>query len=170
MITGQSPGNKPQGWWDWWYGYVDYEIPEYKREIELAETYLTNSRSIEARRSPIGGIASECFAAGTLVWIETGCIPIEEIQAGDRVLSQDAETGELGYQAVELTTTRTSPTSVVLRAGDDEIVSTPGHPYWIIGKGWRMAKQLRAEIDSPVLREVSALKKFISGRHSRHTT
>jgi hypothetical protein len=144
LTTGQSPGNTPQEWWDWWYRYVDYEIPEYKREIELAETYLANSQSIEARRSPIGGFASECFAAGTPVWIETGCIPIEEIQTGDLVLSQDAETGELGYQAVEQTTTRPSPTSIVLKAGDDEIVSTPGHPYWIIGQGWRMAKQLHA--------------------------
>ena len=27
--------------------------------------------------------------------------------------------------------------------GDDEIVTTLGHPLWVVGKGWRMAKNLR---------------------------
>ena len=39
------------------------------------------------------------FSAGTLVHTEAGLVPIETIQAGDKVFAQDPDTGESGYFA-----------------------------------------------------------------------
>ena len=42
-----------------------------------------------------------------------------------------------------LRTTLRPPTRTVrIKTADDEIVSTPGHPFWIVGHGWKMAKEL----------------------------
>lgn len=43
---------------------------------------------------------SYCFVAGTLVTIEDGFKPIEEIQVGDKVLSEDETTGEIAIKKV----------------------------------------------------------------------
>src|SRR5690606_18270972 len=37
----------------------------------------------------------ECFAAGTLVWKQSGPTPIEQIRVGDMVLAKHPTTGEL---------------------------------------------------------------------------
>jgi hypothetical protein len=44
-----------------------------------------------------------CFVAGTLVHTKDGLVPIEKIKAGDWVLSQPEQTGELAYKRVEET-------------------------------------------------------------------
>ena len=41
-----------------------------------------------------------CFTAGTLVLTENGQKAIEDIQAGDKVYTTNAETGESGYKEV----------------------------------------------------------------------
>jgi hypothetical protein len=60
------------------------------------------------------------------------------------VLSQDQDTGELRYQVVLQTTIR--PPSELLRivAGTETIETTLGHPFWVSGQGWKMAKELKA--------------------------
>jgi intein/homing endonuclease len=87
---------------------------------------------------------TSCFAAGTVVSTETGAQPIETIRAGDRVLSQNADTGELNYQTVLATTIRPPAPLVVIRADGEKIRATRGHPFWVSGHGWKMAKFLTA--------------------------
>ncbi len=83
-----------------------------------------------------------CFAAGTPVWTQSGPRPIEQIQAGDLVLSQDPISGRLDYRPVLQTTVR-SPSPVVNVTIDSEtITATLGHRFWVTGIGWRMAKHL----------------------------
>jgi hypothetical protein len=84
-----------------------------------------------------------CFLAGTPVRTQTGRVAIETIQPGDRVLSQDQDTGELTYKLVLRTTLRPPAEMVKIKAGTEEIVTTLGHPFWVNGQGWRMAKQLK---------------------------
>lgn len=88
----------------------------------------------------------DCLAAGTLVWTETGPVAIESIRVGDRVLSQDPETGELAYKPVLGTTIR--PVSQLIRVvvGDDIIQSSGGHLFWAVGKGWQRTRQITAEM------------------------
>ena len=86
---------------------------------------------------------SSCFAADTSISTETGPLPIQHIRAGDRVLSQNIKSGSLSYSLV-LQTTRRIAETVRLRLEDEEIVLTGGHPLWVEGAGWRMAREIKA--------------------------
>jgi intein/homing endonuclease len=85
---------------------------------------------------------TSCFAKGTPVWTKTGQRRIETLELGDLVLSQDVDTGELIYKPVIERTVR--PPSEILKVSvrSDEIRTTRGHPLWVSGVGWRMAKEL----------------------------
>jgi hypothetical protein len=84
----------------------------------------------------------ECFAAGTPVWTRTGLRPIESLDIGDFVLAQDAATGELKYKPVLGRTVRKPTVCRKLSIGKDTIVAVDGHPFWVVGSGWRMVKEL----------------------------
>jgi hypothetical protein len=84
----------------------------------------------------------------------TGAVPIENVKAGDGVLSQSTSTGELAYKTVLATTTRPSSPVREIKTKDDAIRATRGHPFWVSGVGWRMVKELKAgdqlhRIDGP---------------------
>ncbi len=87
---------------------------------------------------------NSCFPAGTPVETQLGSAAIETLKPGDRVLSQNAETGELAYQAVRGVTLRPAVPLVEIEAGGETIRATRGHPFWVNGQGWRMAKHLQA--------------------------
>jgi intein/homing endonuclease len=60
------------------------------------------------------------------------------------MLAQDQDTGELKYQVVLRTTLRPPTKMVQITAGSDKITATQGHPFWVDGHGWKMAKELAA--------------------------
>jgi hypothetical protein len=85
-----------------------------------------------------------CFAAGTEVTTLAGPKAIETVQVGDLVLAQDARTGSVGYKPV-LTVFRFRPTETVrLTIGEEVIETTPLHKFWVVGRGWVMARELAA--------------------------
>ncbi|MHB9079354.1 MAG: polymorphic toxin-type HINT domain-containing protein, partial [Pirellulaceae bacterium] len=84
-----------------------------------------------------------CFKGSTLVWTVTGPRPIEEMIPGDRVLSQNSSTGELAYKVVQLVTKTPPAPMMKITVRGEEIVSTLGHPFWVVGKRWTMAKHLQ---------------------------
>jgi hypothetical protein len=90
------------------------------------------------------GSLYSCFLRGTPVWTLRGVAPIEEIKPGDRVLAQDADSGELAYKPVLGVTVRPPCAGVTIRCGAERLTATPGHAFWVEGRGWRMAKQLAA--------------------------
>ncbi|MEM1165979.1 MAG: polymorphic toxin-type HINT domain-containing protein, partial [Planctomycetota bacterium] len=79
-----------------------------------------------------------CFVAGTPVWTPTGLVAIEEVEAGDLVLSRNERTGEVAYKPVSETFV-THPAKLftisIDRDGDgeadDEITGTGEHPFWV---------------------------------------
>ncbi|MDD4268320.1 MAG: polymorphic toxin-type HINT domain-containing protein [Pirellulales bacterium] len=83
-----------------------------------------------------------CLASGTPVATETGPRAIEQILPGDRVLAQNPETGELEYKVVLHRTVRRLGEMRRVSLGNDSVTVTLGHPFWIVGKGWQMAKEL----------------------------
>lgn len=89
-------------------------------------------------------VPHECFSPGTLVVTQTGSTAIEALKPGDRVLAQNPETGELAYQAVRGVTLRPAVPLVEIEAGGETIRATRGHPFWVNGQGWLMAKHLQA--------------------------
>lgn len=103
------------------------------------------------------------FAVGTLVHTDQGLIPIEQIKVGDMVLSKPEDgIGTQVYKPVVRTVkTDNEPVRLVKcilkevldqakkdwRIIDDNeltnIVVTANHPFWVVGKGWVQAEDLR---------------------------
>ena len=132
--TGNDLGNDPKPWWDWWLGYNEMYQPPYKPVVQTANTY-----------SPISWrFIISCFPAGTPVETSTGPMPIEQIKSGDCVLAQDADSGELAYKAVMLKTVRPESPLIEVHLGEETLRAMRGHPFWVSGIGWQMAKELKA--------------------------
>ncbi len=81
-------------------------------------------------------IGKICFTEDTLIKTEDGYKEIKDIEVGDLVYSEDPLTGEKGLKKV--TNVFVNETSVIVRVfvEDEEIETTPTHPFWVIGKGW----------------------------------
>lgn len=142
----ESPAT-PQAWWKW-----------YDDEVGLVSTgnkYTTASRVYNQRASyasnefmsqfiPSEGIISgECFVAGTLVTTHRGQVAIETVQLGDMVLSKNITTGALEFKPVLQRTVRPVEELTSIRAGDDQMQCTRGHFFWVSGKGWTKAEDLK---------------------------
>ena len=93
-----------------------------------------------------GGITSQaCFVAGTLITTEYGLKPIEEIEAGQMVWADDPDTGERALKRVVRTFRNEKDELVHVTVNGEEIVCTTEHPFYVHGKGWVAAKDLRID-------------------------
>ena len=145
MVTGQTLAAAPQSWWAWW---LDYNGMSRQGEKPLETTYARRNVYVpEPSRREINSFitrstSTSCFAAGTGVWTETGMAAIETVQVGDRVLSQEVDTGRLEYQPVLQTTVRPARRLLNLAADGETLRVTKGHPFWVTGRGWTVAHKL----------------------------
>ncbi len=165
---------QPSSWWQWWQDYNEvYAPPKQTRYLyqftqsNYSPYYATQPypqrapyvqpktvsqpaprstrfRGKQGRAIAWSGFLS-CFVAGTPVWTETGLVAIEKIKIGDRVLSQDPNTGELTFKIVTQATIRPPAGLAQVSIGDEQIVATKGHPFWVVGQGWRMAKLIKSD-------------------------
>ena len=78
------------------------------------------------------------------VLTEDGEKTIEEIEVGDYVYATDPETGESDYKEVVETFENETKELVHIIVANEEIVSTPKHPFYVPQKGWTNAVDLRA--------------------------
>lgn len=96
------------------------------------------------------GLTSQCFTGDTLVSTEDGLRPIEEIQAGDYVWSENTETGEKELKKVfYVSVTETTALVHVTTENGTVINTTENHPFYVEEKGWCAAADLE---DGDVLR------------------
>lgn len=141
--TGQAL-QQPQQWWDWWDQQNEVNFTGEKpnnvdyRRFELSVALETGVPTGRQRRR------GECFVAGTPVWTITGPVAIDQVQAGDLVLSQHPETGELTYQPVLQRTMRPIEPLVRIHLAEESLVASGGHPFWVLGKGWVLLRKLRS--------------------------
>lgn len=68
------------------------------------------------------------FTPDTLVTTIDGLTPIADIKVGDYVLAFDEETGKVDYYPVG--NVEEDPVLIVLKIGDETIVTTPIHPFY----------------------------------------
>jgi hypothetical protein len=136
--TGESY-DEAEEWWDWWKRYNEYEQPEEKPTY----VYWSGSRSYLANVRRMTG-PNSCLAWGTPIWTQTGLSPVQRIRVGDKVLSQDPDTGSLCYRPVLQTTIRRPTGMLAIMVDGEPVTVTLGHPFWVVGEGWRMAKHLLA--------------------------
>ncbi len=140
-LAGEDFGPDAQRWFDWWMDYNEYqspgEKPVYTRDYDRPR-FVYDGPVISVTYS-----YASCFARGTPIWTQSGLMPVEQVQPGDLVLSQDPRTGELAYKPVLQATIRLPSPMRRIRVEDEQIAATLGHPFWVSGHGWRMAKQLK---------------------------
>ncbi|WP_254508676.1 polymorphic toxin-type HINT domain-containing protein [Anatilimnocola floriformis] len=153
---------EPDKWWKWWADENEVFMPGSKqnytvsrsRSVDIVEidpkTLIPPKPSnmvllsVEVLRPSIYTPApSDCLVAGTPVWTDRGTVAIESMLAGDMVLSRDIETGELSYKAVVRTTTRPPGPIIRIKAGDEFIECSSGHPLWVSGNGWVKSRNLQ---------------------------
>jgi hypothetical protein len=137
-VTGASLGNEPRAWWNWWYGQSSDYRPQRTLRDDVHEYWHYTHLQLT-------GYPGSCFAAGTPVQTQRGLQPIETIEPGDQVLAQDPTTGELGFGTVLRTTLRPGGAMVRVTIGDEDLLATEVHPFWVVGEGWKIARSLTAE-------------------------
>ena len=135
--TGLDFGKDPEAWRKWWVdeqGYA-YQSPPPRPKEDLtvfvdAPTYVDS-------------VHYSCFAAGTPVHTISGLRPIESVEIGDQVLTQDPRTGALGFQPV-LAAAHNQPDQLwKITLGEETIKATGIHRFWKVGRGWVMARDLK---------------------------
>ncbi|MBX7072348.1 MAG: hypothetical protein K1X71_04310 [Pirellulales bacterium] len=149
-VTDRPADTDMESWYRWWYDYNDYPYPvetplvtdiyRMSTQSQSTNTYsLQNSQFVPLPPRQV----HSCFVAGTPVMTWTGLKPIESVSLGDFVLSQSAETGELGFKPVIGKTHGNDSPMLKIVAGGVAMHPTLGHVLWVDGVGWRMAKQLK---------------------------
>jgi RHS repeat-associated protein len=106
-------------------------------------------------------IGKVCFTEDTLIRTEEGYKEIKEIKVGDRVYSENPETGEKGLKrVVNVFINETKVIEHVFVEGE-EIKTTPLHPFWVAGKGWVAAGDLmvgdKVQLYSGNVKEISSI-------------
>ena len=84
-----------------------------------------------------------CFVAGTKVLTENGLMNIEDIKKGMFVYSKNLVTGQIELKKVTETFENIAIKNMAtITINGNDIVSTDGHKYYVIDKGWTKAKEL----------------------------
>jgi serpin B len=87
-----------------------------------------------------------CFAAGTPVMTPDGEKRIEELQAGDYVLARDEHNLEGPVEPRMVERTLHGEANIVeLQVGGQTIRTTTLHPFFVRGKGWTSAGEIKVE-------------------------
>jgi 5-hydroxyisourate hydrolase-like protein (transthyretin family) len=101
--------------------------------------------SLQSARSSYGSMLRSCFVAGTPLLTPDGSKAIEQFSPGDLVLSRDEHdpTAPVVARRVLQTLVRTGFV-LYLEVGGRKIGTTTEHPFYVKGRGWKPAGELRA--------------------------
>lgn len=137
-VSGLDIQDDPAAWNTWRLDQVGIQVARGTSQPKPVLDQMVIAQPIYLRATP-----TSCFGAGTLVWTRDGRAPIETLQVGDLVLSQDPRSGALAYQAVEAVHHNPPATTFQVTIGDDTIISSTIHRFWVAGRGWVMARDLK---------------------------
>jgi RHS repeat-associated protein len=84
-----------------------------------------------------------CFPAGTPVRTPHGSQSIELLSSGDKVLAWSVERNCLVTRKVVTTFSRVSQELIVVHYNGTSVQTTNGHPFWVVGTGWKVAEDLQ---------------------------
>jgi hypothetical protein len=135
-LTNVDKGADPNAWRSWWADQQGYAYTPPK-----VQPRVVNQVFFVPPPPPV--FHHSCFAAGTLVRTTSGPKAIETIRVGDLVLAQDPTNGALSNQPVVAVFHNPPNDTLRIKLGDDEIVATPIHRFWLAGKGWALARDLK---------------------------
>ena len=138
--------------------YNIYQIGEenYKKYYIDGEKFSWGDAALDMLRitldatSIAGGIklstepTSWCFTGETLIAYENGQKRIDEIEVGDKVWAYDTETGKTELKEVQIVYVHDCDEILHLHTSYGDIDTTSNHPFYVIGKGWVTAGELKA--------------------------
>ena len=129
-----SLGDDEDAWRGWWFDTLGYSYQ--------ASPKPTFTQEVVPQYRPYS--VRTCFAAGTPVHTLNGARPIEAIQVGDQVLSQDAATGALSFQPVVFVHRNPPAKTLRIKLSDGEsVVCSVYHRFWRANLGWAQARELK---------------------------
>ncbi|MDX1929253.1 MAG: polymorphic toxin-type HINT domain-containing protein [Pirellulaceae bacterium] len=131
------------------YGYA--RRPEFPNRGRLPIGNMSSSGALFGDRagsgSRMGGfsgpIQPECFVAGTPVLTHKGLTPVDRVRTGDLVLSRDLSSGSLAWKPVIVATQRPPEATKEIQTSSQSLRCTGGHLFWVSGKGWVKASELK---------------------------
>ena len=138
--TGGDLSPDREAWARWWtdqQGYAFVAPPASRLPKPIFD------QRVPSAYTPSYAVRNSCFAAGTPVRTERGLTPIESLQVGDMVLSQNVVNGRLGFEPVVAVFHNPPNGTFQVNTGDEVIVATGIHRFWRAGKGWTMARDLK---------------------------
>jgi Pretoxin HINT domain len=147
--TGQSLDPDRQKWTKWWVSEIGYalitgqtaEKPTIVEEVPL--TYQPQLNPINQSVQVISYGRMSCFGAGTPVRTIDGVRSIESLQVGDLVLTQSTSSGALGYKPILVVHHNPPSPTFRIQLKGESIISSHFHRFWIAGRGWVMARELK---------------------------
>lgn len=107
--------------------------PRCKQLIDELQSYAygDSMTSINGERKPLKLNDHGCFVAGTLVETDRGSVPIEDLKAGDYVLTRR------GYQEIRVCgVTQIADVITITLNNSYVLTGTPDHPVWTENRGW----------------------------------
>jgi phage-related protein len=116
---------------------------EKKVQEKLAERAGKDAAIAEAEDQIRHAVCGFCFPAGTKVLGPQGYANIEDLVPGDFVLARD-ENGlrPPAYRRVLQVFQNVTDSLLEITIGNQQIKTTPGHVWWISGRGWILAKDV----------------------------
>ena len=116
--------------------------PRHGESAHEAEKRSNAAREEQVRR----GKMAACFVSGTLVQTPDGIAPIDSLVAGSLVLAK-ADDGTGALTTFRVGESLTGKTRVLYRISLSLVASveaTGNHPFFVVGRGWRRARELVA--------------------------
>ena len=101
----------------------------------------TNQTVLKSTPKKIGPV---CFVAGTKIHTDKGFKDIEHIKPGDYVWSENPETHEKALKKVKKIFVREKDSIIRLSINGEVIETTDEHPFYVEGRGFTEAQNLKA--------------------------
>ena len=152
LLSGALPGGSD------YYAFANgarlgYDTPVFGETLELLMPLKLAGAGTTERTASAGVTEGEamfgiCFVAGTSIQTPAGIRNIEDIQIGDAVYSAQPGTNQLTQKPVVRVFHNSDQPIIRVTIADgvgrsQVFGATPEHPFWVIGKGWIPAHQLR---------------------------
>lgn len=134
-------GDKPKDYWEWWqlekkWGYGGYRPNN---------VVYQKSGIIDTRNYAGFTLVRSCLVGSTLVSLQQGPKPIKQVRVGDVVNCKDIETGRIHLAPVtRITESKELVDLIAFRAGNETIECSKGHEFFVSGKGWMKACDMKA--------------------------
>ena len=115
-----------------------------KKTVKKTTTAKSTKKTTQTVKKQTKQVKAACFTAGTKIHTKDGFKNIEAVKAGDYVWSENPETYEKALKKVKKIFVREKDSIIRLSINGEVIETTDEHPFYVDGKGWVKAAELKA--------------------------